>query len=181
LPGKTAIILCVNGNTGGDGFVVARILMSYGAKVSLLLVEGKPTTPDAMENYKLLEEMGAEFLPALPATPEGVHLVVDALYGTGFHGKLNTGGEAVIHFAAEAKKAGSQIFSLDIPSGLPGDLAQAEDLPPCVTADFTIAFHSKKPVHENPKAQPFLGKTIVVDIGIRDILAQPQKKTERGV
>jgi len=67
------------------------------------------------------------------------------------------------------------VVSLDLPSGLPGDMScniDASDLsfPLCVKADYTIAFHKLKPVHLCIAVQPFLGKIILADIGIGAVL-----------
>lgn len=59
------------------------------------------------------------------------------------------------------------MFSLDIPSGLGGDVTSEKEIDAMsIKADFTIAFHARKPVHIQKFAGKFCGETIVADIGI---------------
>ena len=164
----TACIYCGKGNNGGDGFVVARLLKQKGWDVSLVLVDGEPQTPDAITNYGLAKELG------IPVADPGAKadrpdVVVDAIYGTGFHGRLREKGAAAAAEIADAKAAGSVVFALDIPSGMGGDLTDESELDErCVKADHTVTFHAKKAVHLQDFAAKYCGQVIVADIGIVD-------------
>lgn len=184
------LIFCGKGNNGGDGFVVARQLSRQGFPVSVILVEGSPTTPDAIANDQLLpksvERISVQTfletrLDAFPGTFSGI--VVDAIYGTGFHGSLQPQTAKVIEWINHSQKLRSathpstthhsnkMVVSLDLPSGLSGDMKADEELPElCVKADHTIVFHELKPVHLCFTAQPFLGKITLADIGIGAVL-----------
>jgi NAD(P)H-hydrate epimerase len=189
------LVFCGKGNNGGDGFVVARKLSQQGFPVSVILVEGTPTTPDAISNDRLLpkavERISVQTfletrLDAFPMAFSGI--IVDAIYGTGFHGELQAKVAKVIEWInhtslqrndphasgphhSGTRNAGKLVVSLDLPSGLSGDM-KADDLLPalCVQADRTIVFHQLKPVHLSIAAQPFLGKITLADIGISAVL-----------
>ena len=164
----TARIYCGKGNNGGDGFVVARVLKQRGWDVQLVLVDGEPQTPDAIANYELAKELE---IPAveLGSTVHAPDVVVDAIYGTGFHGRLREKGAAAAAEIADAKAAGSVVFALDIPSGMGGDLTDEEELDErCVRADSTVTFHAKKRVHLQGFAAKYCGEIITADIGIVD-------------
>ena len=163
----SARIYCGKGNNGGDGFVVARLLAQKGWDVRLVLVDGEPQTPDAIANYKLTQEMG---IPVAALCEAGsADVIVDAIYGTGFHGLLRENGAAAAARIARAKAAGARVFALDIPSGMGGDLTDESELDErCVRADVTITFHAKKHVHLQPFAKEYCGQIIVADIGIVD-------------
>ncbi len=189
------LVFCGKGNNGGDGFVVARQLSLQGFPVSVIYVEGAPATADAIANDRLLPKAVNRIsvqtfletrLEVFPVAFSGI--IVDAIYGTGFHGELHPKTAKVIewmnHWPAQNKEshsygshpsgtrhAGKLVLSLDLPSGLSGDM-NAEDLLPalCVKADHTIVFHELKPVHLSIAAQPFLGKITLADIGIDSVL-----------
>ena len=164
----TARIYCGKGNNGGDGFVVARLLKQKGWDTSLILVDGEPQTPDAITNYGLAKELEIPVL-SLGAKADSPDVVVDAIYGTGFHGRLRENGAAAAAEIAEAKAGGSVVFALDIPSGMGGDLEDESELDErCVRADHTVTFHAKKRVHLQDFAQKYCGSIITADIGIVD-------------
>lgn len=39
--GRKALIVCGRGNNGGDGFVIARVMARYGAKVTIVILGSK--------------------------------------------------------------------------------------------------------------------------------------------
>ena len=187
-----ARVYCGKGNNGGDGFVVARLLQRLGWQVQIILVDGEPTTPDAIANWKLARELGIpmggiEAVPgekpcagssdqanddaAAPAVIDAADpdIIVDSIYGTGFHGMLREAGAAAAVQIAAARDAGARVFALDIPSGMGGDLTDETELDErCVKADVTITFHAKKPVHLQKFATKYCGQIITADIGIVD-------------
>ena len=169
------LVFCGKGNNGGDGFVVARKLSEQGFPVSVIFVEGSPTTPDAIENEgrlpKSVDRISVQAfletrLDAFPGPFSGI--IVDAIYGTGFHGELQPKAAKAIEWI---NHFGKMVVSLDLPSGLSGDMCNTDPVPPlCVKADHTIVFHRPKPVHMCVSAQPFLGKITLADIGITETL-----------
>lgn len=172
-----AMIFCGKGNNGGDGFVAARILSDAGYDVTVVLVDGEPKTEDAIANFDLLSQMPVRImdmtknessLMELKGAPD---IIVDAIYGTGFHGSLSGNAlKAAIYinrFSKGQQTDGTRVFALDIPSGLGGDLTDEKELErSSVTAHYTITFHARKPVHLQKFAEKYCGKIIVVDIGI---------------
>ena len=166
---EKALILCGKGNNGGDGFVVARKFLEAGIDVSVLLVEGEPVTKDAITNYRLIKDKLPIFTPEDDYLTEDEDIIVDAIYGTGFHGQLRQEAEAVIRKCNEAK---IYIASLDLPSGLGGDMTFFDEAGYAVWASHTVTFHAKKPVHENQMVQYLMGKIEVADIGIGEALSK---------
>ncbi|WP_130863872.1 NAD(P)H-hydrate epimerase [Bacilliculturomica massiliensis] len=167
--GTQIVIFCGKGNNGGDGYVAARRLYQAGAEVTVLTAEGPAGTEDAMKNAELVRALNISvFDPA--ACPEPLsHLlsqadiIVDAIYGTGFHGEL---AGSVRRFTEEINRQKSRalIYALDIPSGLSGDSGQAAE--GAVRAHRTIVFHRLKPVHVKPEAGEYCGEITTVGIGI---------------
>lgn len=166
---EKALVLCGKGNNGGDGFVVARKFLEDGIDVSVLLVEGEPVTKDAITNYELIKDKLPVFTPEDDYLTEEEDIIVDAIYGTGFHGELKPEAEAVIRTCNDAK---IYIASLDLPSGLGGDMTFFDEPGYAVWASHTVTFHAKKPVHENDMVQYLMGTIEVADIGIGKILTK---------
>lgn len=178
---ERAFVFCGKGNNGGDGFVVARILSGQGYDVTVILVDGLPKTEDSIVNFELLKELPIRIMDmtvnerALMELKGAPDIIVDAIYGTGFHGKLKSNGlKSAIYINrfssgedAAGKDGRTKVFALDIPSGLGGDLTDEKELErSSVTAHYTITFHAKKPVHLQSFAAKYCGRIIVADIGI---------------
>lgn len=165
--GKTAVILCGCGNNGGDGFVVARKLSEFGAKVFVIVAE-PPKTEDAVlmfsklpENVTILKEN--DDLSVI----EKAAIIVDALFGTGLSRKVSGFAEVLIE---KANKTEALRFAIDIPSGAVCDTGNVFE--PCFKADYTVTFEAFKPCHILPPANSFSGKTEMVHIGIKtDIMS----------
>jgi len=172
LSGRNVLIFCGKGNNGGDGFVVARKLLESEFSVRLILVEGEPVTEDAKRNYRMIQDRIPILTPDALDNFTDADLIVDAIYGTGFHGMLRKPAADVIRKINRSK---SYVTALDIPSGLFGDMTDGE-LPLCVDADMTVAFHAEKPIHRCPTAQKVLGCVQVADIGIGNILENGDEK-----
>lgn len=167
--GLNCMIFCGSGNNGGDGFVAARKLIENGANVLVVLVGGKPKSDEAIAMYETVERMGMpvlmleEHCARVMETLEKADIVVDAIYGTGFHGELDV-------WAAKAceaiNNAIAAVIALDIPTGLECDTARAAK--GAVKADFTVAFDSLKPLHIMPEGKAHCGEIECVEIGIPD-------------
>ena len=165
--GKHVLIFCGKGNNGGDGFVSARRLTEKKALVRLILMEGEPKTEDAIKNKELCEAMGIPIYDAakmetrVPGFMEETDIIIDAVYGTGFHGELK---ELVKSALKRINASGALVFSLDIPSGLNGDTGIADS--DTVRADETIVFHRLKPAHKKESAKEYCGRILCISIGI---------------
>ena len=174
--GQRVVVFCGKGNNGGDGFVVARKLSETGLVVTVVLVDGKPQTKDAITNYELLEKMPVQIVDMTEGAGVAVALlkdsevspdiVVDAIYGTGFHGQLRPGAATA---CAYISKYSEKAYALDIPSGLTGDMKSGDPLnADSAKVSATITFHAKKPVHLVPAALEYCGDVIAVNIGIAE-------------
>lgn len=174
-------VFCGKGNNGGDGFVVARMLHDKGYKVTVILVDGEPKTQDSLTNLGLVRVRDIKVIDMTESTGalmelEGApDIIVDAIYGTGFKGKLESNGlKAAIYINSYSEGeygvrslANVMVAALDIPSGIGGDLVDKKQLDTnCVTAHFTITFHARKPVHVQKFAEEYCGEIFVADIGI---------------
>ena len=151
------IVFCGKGNNGGDGFVVARKLAEQGAAVTIVLTEGEPKTDDAARMLHLARSMELpvfsfeEQPEAVNEALEQVDVIVDAIYGSGFHGEMDVRRRQITE---KINSAIAAVFSLDVPSGINCDTGEAAQ--DAVNADFTIAFDSYKTAQDVYKRQVLL-------------------------
>ena len=154
--------------------MVARLLCQAGCRVTVVLVNGEPKTEDARTNFDLLTELQVEILDlsrnedVLIDQKDAPDLLVDAMFGTGFHGSLRGNGlKAAAYINRCHSEYQKKVFALDIPSGLGGDQVSSRQLETrSVQADWTITFHARKPVHLQHFATSYCGRILVADIGI---------------
>ena len=160
-------ILCGNGNNGGDGFVVARKFFDNGIDCTVVLTSGAPKTPEAISMYNRVCERNINVIDFQKESKTAYlaisqsEVVVDAVYGTGFHGKLNTDIKELFTFV---NNVGKKTFSLDVPSGMNADDACVEET--CIQPTGTIVFAAYKPAHKLGNTEKMCGELTLVDIGI---------------
>ncbi len=161
------VFFCGSGNNGGDGFVAARLLAQSDYPVTVVLMCGDPTTELATRMYSELEGSGAEVLNLYDNNDKifsrlsSAALIVDAVFGTGFHGELPPQVKACFTFAARstAKK-----LAVDVPSG--GNCLSGSAADGTMKCDCTVTFANKKIGEELYPLCEYCGKIIVSDIGI---------------
>lgn len=171
---KRTLILCGNGNNGGDGFVIARVLAQAGGKVEVLLVKGEPKTPDARIMYERAkcEPIVFHAAPSAQGTKElcaAADLIIDAVYGIGFHGETD---EASARAFAAANASDAYRVAIDLPGGTECDTARASSV--CFSADETLTFFTAKPVHWHMPSEAFCGRVTVLSLDIPEELLQRQ-------
>lgn len=139
--GRQTLICCGAGNNGGDGFVVARKILSDGGQpVVLLLGDPARYRGAARTNFDILKRLGIEVaaftdLAAAQALIRQADLIVDGIFGTGLSKPVGGHYAEVI---ALINAAGKPVLSLDIPSGINGDSGQVMGI--AVKADVTVTF-----------------------------------------
>ena len=177
----SVILLCGKGNNAGDGFVIARQLITREIPVTtILLVAPATLTGDAKVNFDILTKLlSAESLAKeqpssiLFADTKNIAVmldelqisermaIVDCLTGTGGNGAPRTPFDQGIIWAN--KQLGSRI-AIDIPSGLDCNTGQASE--PTFLADQTLTMVATKTGFTKEGAKRYTGNVIVLDIGI---------------
>ncbi|MDP2737801.1 MAG: NAD(P)H-hydrate dehydratase, partial [Pseudorhodobacter sp.] len=160
------VVLCGPGNNGGDGFVVARLLHAVGWSVELFLFgAGAPLPRDAQQNRARWEVLGSvtDGGTFAPGSLDAVHLVVDAIFGTGLS-RLVTDPAIVRACEILSDMAGPKVVALDVPSGLCADSGRR--LGASVRAHLTVTFHAAKPGHYLADGPDACGKLLLKDIGL---------------
>jgi ADP-dependent NAD(P)H-hydrate dehydratase / NAD(P)H-hydrate epimerase len=88
-------------------------------------------------------------------------VVIDALFGTGFHGAPREEAAGLIRAMNEA---GAPVVAVDIPSGV--DASTGEVPGDAVRAALTVTFHARKVGHEIAPGRFRRGEVVVADIGL---------------
>ena len=168
-PKGKVVICCGRGNNGGDGFVIARHLNAAGVDVQVLLfADPKELAGDACMNHAIIAQSDIPMKVLISPSAEDLKSifkdavwVVDALVGTGQKGILRSPFDIVVR---QINESGVKVLAVDLPSGLDADTGIASD--PTIKAAITATMVTPKTGFQNPEAQSYLGKLMVVGIGL---------------
>ena len=169
--GQRIVILVGPGNNGADGFVAARHLQRWGARVSAHVLgrrlQSDPKRDLALhEGISLYDHIYDDGLPLLRRELEACTLVIDAVLGTG-RARPMTGvmRDAMTTLREiQEKRSSLELLALDLPSGLDADTGQTD--PACPRADVTVSLGFPKiGLFRYPGAEK-VGRLEVLDIGI---------------
>lgn len=173
---KVITIFIGKGNNGGDGLVVARHLLNMGAEVKVLaLANLDEITGAAAINLQIWRKMGQKIysihhgdgINIVRLVLMNTDLIVDAIYGTGFKGKI---GDKVGRIIEVLNGSGKPIVAVDIPSGLEADTGRVSG--PCIQADHTVTFGLPKLGLILEEGANCTGSLHVADISIPAVLVE---------
>lgn len=164
---KSCVVLCGSGNNAGDGFVFAKEYYQHSKHVCVVLCGAVPHTEESLEAYQALREFHIEVI-RLDQNPEEVKdkidqatFVIDAIFGTGFHGDLDNFIGSLVDYVNRSKLTR---IALDIPSGMCADDGDFGAI--YFHANITLCFGALKPIHDMQSTKARCGKIEVLDIGI---------------
>ncbi len=161
---KPFYIFCGNGNNGGDGLAIARLLHMKQRQVKLFVLEADHYASDyntnlqraQLLNLSIKEIDGAEEFPIIPANV----IVLDALFGSGLNRPLD--GLAAI--LVQHINQHDAIISIDIPSGLFTDKCSLGSA--IIKAITTLCFQVPKLAFLMAENAMYTGEWKVLDIGL---------------
>jgi len=170
--GKRVLVVCGQGNNGGDGFVVARHLHNAVAAVTIAYFgDRQKAKGSALTNIEIAEKMGLEVVhnPGDDFWPQHYRkcdLVVDALLGTGAKGDVREPlNGALLGMGMCAGLSSAPLLAVDIPSGIDADtgakLGNAQ-----LRADVTVTFALPKIGLLTRDGIDSVGELVIADIGI---------------
>jgi len=174
--GKVVTVFVGKGNNGGDGFVTARHLLNMGVEVKVLaLADLEEITGDAAVNLEIWRKMGQKIyslhhgdgINIVRLILMNTDLIVDAIYGTGFRGKM---AEKVGRVVEVLNGSGKPIVAVDIPSGLEADTGRVNG--PCIRATNTVTFALPKLGLILEPGADYAGELHVADISIPSVLIE---------
>lgn len=160
-------VLIGKGNNGGDGFVIARMLLEKGYDVEAWLIPPcEKVKDDARRHMEIFERAGHEVLmyrgneALLSQRLCHYAVIIDALLGIGVKGTPRTPYGEVI---SEVNRSPAFVAAVDIPSGVPADGGEIDI---GVQADETLTLQCPKIGLFTPGHAQYYGKWKTVDIGI---------------
>lgn len=164
---KKCVIICGNGNNGGDGYVIARKLIEFGALVKVIKANGEPRTEETQDMQDRVRAQGNIIIDMYNINDckkeiRAADIIVDAIYGTGFHGDIDD--DLTREIIEEVNNSEAKVFAVDMPSGCNADTGEASLV--SIRADYTVTFANPKIGQFAFPASDYCGKVITVDIGI---------------
>ncbi|MBU1370871.1 MAG: NAD(P)H-hydrate dehydratase [Bacteroidetes bacterium] len=168
-PHSQVMIFAGTGNNGGDGLVLARLLIENGYSVTTCLVWFlDKLSPDCETNLQRLKELtDAKIVDVhqeadLPVLTEDA-IVVDALFGSGLNKPLKGIAADTVKLINGGRNV---VVAIDIPSGLYADKAVDAKRETVLEADYTISFEFPKMAFLWPENDRFVGRWEVLPIGL---------------
>ncbi|NIP31894.1 MAG: NAD(P)H-hydrate epimerase, partial [Candidatus Dadabacteria bacterium] len=131
-------IICGGGNNGGDGFVIARQLISRGKNVRTYIINNRNEyNGDAKTNLEALLKISDKVVELKDSISriKDADIFVDAIFGTGLDREVRGFYKKII---SRLNNSDKPCVSIDIPSGL--DCNTGRPLGISVIADTTITF-----------------------------------------
>lgn len=161
----TVIVCCGNGNNGGDGLVIARLLHKAKYKVTVYILNSNKRSESCAINLKRLSALKLEvkFIETIKDFPpiSKKTIVIDALYGSGLDRPLKNITAGLVNHINEKN---STTISIDIPSGLFADTYS--DKYAIIKATHTLSFETSKLAFLLPENAEYTGNVHLIPIGL---------------
>ena len=163
---KHFLFFCGRGNNGGDGLAIARLLLQNNCRVTVYIPgSGNKGSDDFEINLQRLHphNKALHFITEPGSFPEitNVHLVIDALFGTGLN-KPPEGVDAAL--ISHINNANAHVISIDLPSGLFADSSSKGNS--IVKATHTLSFQHHKLAFLLPENEDYCGEVTLLNIGL---------------
>ena len=153
------LVLAGNGNNGADCFALINNLKQFHIK--LILVNGLPNNPDAMKIYQQVSPSIIQPLTALDTCLKECDVIIDGIFGFGYHGKLSEDKRVVFK---QIQNANKPIYSIDINSGAECDSAMHDSF--ALHSTVTFAIDCYKPFHILQKYHHLFDKLELISLDI---------------
>ncbi|MBS0027379.1 NAD(P)H-hydrate dehydratase [Chitinophaga sp. 22321] len=168
-PVHPVYIFCGKGNNGGDGLVIARLLLDHGYTVRTGILQYSPkASADQELKLQALQEHYSSTVydigdisdfPALPANA----IIIDAIFGTGMSRPIEGWTAGIIHLINDQRQK-HVIISVDMPSGLMADESNRHTA--VVQAHYTLSFEFYKLAFLLRENAPYAGEVHILPIGL---------------
>lgn len=160
------LIFCGNGNNGGDGFAIARMLYEKGFDVEIFIDKSnKEFSSDANINFKKVKQISGidiKFFSDFSIIKNDKTVIIDSIFGYGLNRELS---EEINDIIEKLNQVSVPKISIDIPTGLFADKI-IEVSSTVFKADYTLTFQFYKRSFLHPETGKFCGKITVLDIDL---------------
>lgn len=176
------LLLCGPGNNGADALVCGCYLVRSGDHVSAICDMSTLSHRGTLwqKKYREFLQAGGNVLNAEEVTEEIISdcdLVVDGLFGTGFRGQISG---LYLRLIAMVNRKAPGVVSVDIPSGVNGDLGLAEADPvQVVRSDLTFFLGAPKIGAFFDRCLEWTGRFSVLSFGLPDELMEQASASAR--
>jgi hydroxyethylthiazole kinase-like uncharacterized protein yjeF len=170
---KQLHIFCGNGNNGGDGLAMARMLLHAKYEVVTYVSHDTNRSADNIINLGRLKSYSyaniVTIIEGEKIVIDSQNVIVDALFGTGLNKPISGFWKEVI---GSINQSNALKISIDIPSGLSADFETNDmslnipEADSCVKADYTLTFQVPKPSMMLAGWGNFCGNLQILDIGL---------------
>jgi NAD(P)H-hydrate epimerase len=157
------------GNNGGDGIALARMLAHerYEAEVYYLLFAENRSDEWKMNRKRLEKETSVPFTEIrnsdeFPLISED-DVIIDAIFGSGISRPAEGMAADVI---ARINNSPATVVSVDIPSGMFGEVNDHLSSKNAVIADYTLSLQFPKLAFMFPECEKYTGEWFVLSIGL---------------
>ncbi len=173
------LVVSSTGNNGGDGLIVASLLVNTGINVKVVLLGDKAKQSE--ENRLAYTECENKGLNIINITNESdielftqlvdeSTLIIDGIFGTGLNNNVRGLYQQAI---MRINRSYAQVISIDLPSGINADNGLV--MKNAVKATHTIIIQNYKQGNLLNDALDFSGKMHLIDIGIlQNLYPEPQ-------
>lgn len=160
---RTFSLLCGGGNNGGDGLVIARLLLSMGEKVKVHILKAARYSSDNVANQSKIDSTCISFfdLDNIPYLSDK-EVIIDCLFGAGLSRPLSTEYRLLVD---RINAHPNLVLSVDMPSGLLADHLN-ESAAIAVKPDKIYTFQTPKMALLLPDNHHFTREFEVLDIGL---------------
>lgn len=162
-------LFCGNGNNGGDGFAIARLLYHKGFDVTVFVDKSNlKFSDDAKINFDRIKEISGidiyDFSEAENFDLKENSAIIDALFGTGLNKNVEGNSKKMIEFL---NSKNLHKISIDMPSGIFAD-KNFDEKATIFKADDTLSFQFYKKSFLHPETGKFCGRIHILDIGLNE-------------
>jgi len=155
---ETILILVGNGNNGGDGLAIARLLHNSGYKINIFLTNSLKRSEENKINYNKCLDLDIEFVNTIN---NNYSIIIDAMFGSGLSRNIEGEFAEIIKIA---NNISASKIAIDCPSGLHSDQGPLSNI--VFKANYTLSLQIPKISFYYKESDPYLGKISILDIGL---------------